>query len=37
VALFWRTAREDHFLREKLEGYQEYAERTRWRLIPGVW
>lgn len=37
VVLFWRTAREDRFLRDELEGYEAYAERTRWRLIPGVW
>jgi len=32
-----RTAREDRFLHEQLPGYREYAERVRWRLIPGVW
>lgn len=37
VVLFWRTAREDRFLRENLEGYAAYAERTRWRLFPEVW
>ncbi|MEN8242043.1 MAG: isoprenylcysteine carboxylmethyltransferase family protein [Chloroflexota bacterium] len=38
VALFTlRTHLEDQFLLEKLEGYREYAEKVRWRLIPGVW
>jgi protein-S-isoprenylcysteine O-methyltransferase Ste14 len=38
VALFTlRTALEDRFLQENLEGYREYAEQVRWRLVPGVW
>lgn len=37
AALAIRTALEDRMLREELEGYQSYAERTRSRLIPGVW
>jgi protein-S-isoprenylcysteine O-methyltransferase Ste14 len=38
VALFlWRTAREDRTLRNELAGYEEYARRTRYRLLPGVW
>lgn len=37
VALVVRTALEDQMLREELEGYQSYAERTPSRLIPGVW
>lgn len=32
-----RTALEDRTLREELDGYQAYAERVRYRLIPGVW
>jgi len=32
-----RTALEDRMLRDELEGYGEYAERVRWRLVPGVW
>jgi len=32
-----KTAAEDHMLREGLEGYREYAERVRYRLLPGVW
>ena len=33
----WRTAREDRFLMGELPGYREFALRTRYRLIPGVW
>lgn len=33
----WRTAREDATLRRELAGYQDYARRTRYRLVPGVW
>lgn len=32
-----RTALEDRTLQEELPGYREYAQRTRWRLLPGVW
>jgi protein-S-isoprenylcysteine O-methyltransferase Ste14 len=32
-----RTALEDRTLREELAGYQEYAARTRRRLLPGIW
>jgi len=32
-----RTAMEDRTLREELSGYAEYAQRTRYRLIPGLW
>ncbi len=32
-----RTALEDRTLREELDGYQEYARRVRYRLLPGVW
>lgn len=28
---------EERMLRTKLAGYGEYAERVRWRLLPGVW
>jgi protein-S-isoprenylcysteine O-methyltransferase Ste14 len=37
VALTIRTGLEDQMLREELEGYQSYAEKTRYRLVPGVW
>jgi len=32
-----RTALEDRALRRDLPGYEEYAQETRWRLLPGVW
>jgi protein-S-isoprenylcysteine O-methyltransferase Ste14 len=32
-----RTALEDGMLRRKLPGYEDYARRTRYRLLPGVW
>ena len=32
-----RTALEDRALQEELDGYREYAQRVRYRLIPGVW
>jgi protein-S-isoprenylcysteine O-methyltransferase Ste14 len=37
VLFIWRTAREDLALRQELFGYEEYATRTRYRLLPGVW
>ena len=37
AAIAVRTGLEDQMLREELEGYQSYAERTRFRLFPGVW
>ena len=32
-----RTAREDRFLRAHLDGYEAYADRVRWRLVPRIW
>jgi protein-S-isoprenylcysteine O-methyltransferase Ste14 len=32
-----RAWREDRFLKANLPGYPEYAARTRFRLVPGVW
>jgi protein-S-isoprenylcysteine O-methyltransferase Ste14 len=38
VGMFlWRTAMEDRFLHEGLEGYVGYANRVRYRLMPGLW
>ena len=38
VGMFlWRTAMEDRFLHEGLEGYVGYAQRVRYRLVPGLW
>ena len=28
---------EDRVLRAQLAGYEDYAERVRWRLLPGIW
>jgi protein-S-isoprenylcysteine O-methyltransferase Ste14 len=32
-----RTALEDRTLLAELPGYAEYAQRVRYRLLPGVW
>jgi protein-S-isoprenylcysteine O-methyltransferase Ste14 len=32
-----RTALEDAMLRHELPGYDDYARRVRFRLMPGVW
>ncbi len=32
-----RTALEDRTLQDELDGYAEYAQQTRYRLLPGVW
>jgi protein-S-isoprenylcysteine O-methyltransferase Ste14 len=32
-----RTVLEDQMLREGLDGYKEYADRVRYRLLPGIW
>jgi protein-S-isoprenylcysteine O-methyltransferase Ste14 len=38
VGLFvLRTSLEDRTLRRELPGYPEYAARTRWKLVPGIW
>jgi len=37
IALVVRTKLEDETLVAKLDGYREYAQRTRYRLLPGVW
>jgi protein-S-isoprenylcysteine O-methyltransferase Ste14 len=38
IALFIvRTALEDRTLKRELAGYKEYAEKTRYRLIPFIW
>ncbi len=39
AALFMvlRTALEDRTLHEELPGYTEYAQETRYRLVPGLW
>ena len=38
VILFvWRTALEDRALQRELPGYADYAQVTRYRLVPGIW
>jgi protein-S-isoprenylcysteine O-methyltransferase Ste14 len=37
LLLVVRTALEDATLRRELPGYAEFTERTRYRLVPGVW
>ena len=37
LLLVMRTILEDRTLRTELPGYHEYAQRVRYRLIPGVW
>jgi protein-S-isoprenylcysteine O-methyltransferase Ste14 len=37
LLLVVRTALEDRTLQNELPGYEEYAQRVRYRLIPGVW
>lgn len=37
VTLLVRTALEDRHLQRELPGYEEYCERTRYRLIPEIW
>lgn len=32
-----RTALEDRTLKEELQGYREYTEQVRYRLMPGIW
>jgi protein-S-isoprenylcysteine O-methyltransferase Ste14 len=35
--LIVRTALEDRTLQEELPGYRDYAQRVRYRLLPGIW
>jgi protein-S-isoprenylcysteine O-methyltransferase Ste14 len=37
LLLVVRTVLEDRTLREELAGYEEYTQRVRYRLLPGVW
>jgi protein-S-isoprenylcysteine O-methyltransferase Ste14 len=32
-----RTALEDQTLQKELDGYRDYAQRVRYRLLPGIW
>jgi protein-S-isoprenylcysteine O-methyltransferase Ste14 len=35
--LFYRVINEDRVLRSQLSGYEDYAQRVCWRLVPGIW
>ena len=35
--LVLRTVWEDQMLQAELPGYREYAQRVRYRLLPGIW
>jgi len=37
VLMLVRTRLEDKTLHRELEGYVKYAQKTRWRLVPGIW
>ncbi len=37
VTFVLRTAQEDAALKRDLPGYAEYALKTRYRLMPGIW
>lgn len=37
ILFFIRTALEDKTLKEELAGYKEYAQKVRYRLLPGLW
>jgi protein-S-isoprenylcysteine O-methyltransferase Ste14 len=37
AAFILRTALEDRTLQLELPGYTEYTQRTRYRLVPGIW
>ena len=37
VGMGWRAVQEEKALRRGLAGYEEYARRVRYRLIPGIW
>jgi protein-S-isoprenylcysteine O-methyltransferase Ste14 len=37
LAIVTRIKDEEMLLTKELEGYQEYKEKVRWRLIPYIW
>lgn len=37
VTLLARTHLEDALLTQELDGYRDYRQRTRFRLVPGLW
>jgi len=37
AVMVFRTAAEDRMLMQELPGYQDFAAKTRYRLVPGLW
>ena len=37
ITIVIRTSYEDKMLHEQLDGYKEYAQKTRYKLLPGIW
>jgi protein-S-isoprenylcysteine O-methyltransferase Ste14 len=37
ILIIFRILNEEKFLIENLEGYVDYLQKTRYRLIPGIW
>jgi protein-S-isoprenylcysteine O-methyltransferase Ste14 len=37
VGIIFATSREDRILQAELPGYQDYAQKVRFRLVPGIW
>lgn len=37
IVMVTRTALEDKTLQAELPGYSEFAQKTKYRLIPGIW
>jgi protein-S-isoprenylcysteine O-methyltransferase Ste14 len=37
LLLIIRTVLEDRTLHEELDGYEKYAQKVRYRLLPGIW
>jgi len=37
IVMVIRTALEDRTLQEELPGYKEFAQKTKYRLMPGIW
>ena len=37
IAIVTRIKDEETLLTKELEGYQEYKEKVRWKLIPHIW
>jgi protein-S-isoprenylcysteine O-methyltransferase Ste14 len=37
LMMILRTAYEDRMLHQELNGYAEYAQKVRYRLVPGIW